>query len=54
MVHPSTYGELGTEWSWDGDTITKANSLASLERTDHEECLRLERLSPVVTKEAQY
>ena len=28
MVHPSTYEELGTEWSWGGggggDTITKA------------------------------
>ena len=25
MVHPSMYHDLGTEWSWDGDTITKAN-----------------------------
>ena len=25
MAHPSMYEELGTEWSWDGDTITKAN-----------------------------
>lgn len=25
MVHPGMHEELGTEWSWDGDTITKAN-----------------------------
>ena len=25
MVHPNQYEELGTNWSWDGETITKAN-----------------------------
>ena len=25
MVHPTLHGELGTDWSWDGETITKAN-----------------------------
>ena len=25
MINPRIYEELGTEWSWDGDTITKAN-----------------------------
>ena len=25
MVHPSLYSDLGTHWSWDGETITKAN-----------------------------
>ena len=25
MVHPSLYEELGTDWGWDGETITKAN-----------------------------
>ena len=25
MVHPSLHGGLGTDWSWDGKTITKAN-----------------------------
>ena len=25
MVHPASHPELGTDWSWDGETITKAN-----------------------------
>ena len=25
MVHPSLHTELSTDWSWDGETITKAN-----------------------------
>ena len=25
MVHPVSHAELGTNWSWDGETITKAN-----------------------------
>ena len=25
MVHPISHAELGTNWSWDGETITKAN-----------------------------
>lgn len=25
MVHPCLHQELGTDWSWDGETITKAN-----------------------------
>lgn len=25
MVHPSLHAELGTDWNWDRDTITKAN-----------------------------
>lgn len=25
MVHPSLHAELGNDWNWDGDTITKAN-----------------------------
>ena len=24
MVHPRLHQELGTDWSWDGETITKA------------------------------
>jgi len=27
MVHPSLHTDLGTDWSWDGETITKANGL---------------------------
>lgn len=26
MVHPQLHQQLGTDWSWDGETITKANS----------------------------
>ena len=25
MVHPNLHDELGTDWNWDGETITKAN-----------------------------
>ena len=25
MVHPASHPELGTDWSWDGETITKAS-----------------------------
>lgn len=25
MAHPSLHTDLGTNWSWDGDTVTKAN-----------------------------
>lgn len=25
MVHPHLHEELGRDWSWDGETITKAN-----------------------------
>ena len=25
IVHPQLHQELGTDWSWDGETITKAN-----------------------------
>ena len=25
MVHSSLHTDLGTDWSWDGETITKAN-----------------------------
>ena len=32
MVHPTLHCDLGTDWSWDGETITQANSffLASI------------------------
>ena len=26
MVHPTLHCDLGTDWSWDGETITRANS----------------------------
>ena len=25
IVHPSMHQELGTDWNWDGESITKAN-----------------------------
>ena len=25
MVHPTSHSDLGTDWSWDGETITRAN-----------------------------
>ena len=25
MVHPTLHCDLGTDWSWDGETITRAN-----------------------------
>lgn len=25
IVHPETHPELGTDWTWDGETVTKAN-----------------------------
>ena len=25
IVHPAVHQELGTDWGWDGDSITKAN-----------------------------
>ena len=32
MVHPTLHCDIGTDWSWDGETITQANSffLASI------------------------
>ena len=26
MAHPRLYQEFGTDWNWDGDTVTKANA----------------------------
>lgn len=29
MVHPTLHSDLGTDWSWDGETITRANGFLS-------------------------
>ena len=42
MVHPRQYAELGTDWDWDGETITKANGfLYQLESSSFLVCFEI-------------